>query len=360
MKISYITYGRLHLDSTGKPASNTASARYRILLPGEQLNRFGHTVHVHATNDEFWSEGRYAAIVGDIVVFSKSFDRRNELLAESFKQAGRRLVFDICDNHFDHPQHGPHFRRMVQLADVLVASTQTMAEIIRVTTGRTSVVIGDPVEGTRGAARFQPDGAMLKCLWFGHPINLDSMFASLPALQTAAARYPIDLNVVTAPIPGLTDQLNEWNCNHADGLRLRLTQWSPVNVQHGLQAADMVLIPSLTNSTKQVKSPNRLIESIWAGRLTLAYPLPSYLEFDGFSCLHENLGVALEVAMLAPNAHHERIVAGQQYIDTCYRPEHIARQWEQALSLAATCDPVRAISTGNLISPASDRRTAAS
>ena len=343
MKINYITFGSLHRDERGQVTSSMASARYRILLPAREIGRLGHEVNIHATDESFWREQRYRQLEGDVTVFCKSFDTRNETLARALQQAGQTVALDICDNHFEHPVHGAHFRRMVEIADCIVASTVKMAEIIHDRTGRRALVIGDPVEGVRGTARFNPDRRPLRALWFGHPLNLDSLFAGLPDLASACARCPMELAIVTAIIPGLREQVLEWNSSHSS-LQLFLAPWSPETAVVCLRECDVVLIPSLSDNTKIVKSPNRLLEGIWAGRPVLAYPLPSYTEFQDYAILHTHLGSALEQLLRSPEAMTQKIQRGQDYIARHYLPEHMAARWLAVLNHTAPVPEMMAAS----------------
>lgn len=346
MQISYITFGRVHRRQEGGLTSDTASARYRVLLPAEVLIRRGHSIDVHSTADDFWRQP-HVNIAGDVVVFSKSFDVRNERLAEALKSDGRRIVLDICDNHFDHPQYGPHFHHMIDLADALVASTPAMAEVIRAKTGRETAIIGDPVEGRRGTPRCEFDRTPVQLLWFGHPTNIESLFSLASRLLAMAELRALRLELVTTPAAQLQERISEWNKLHSDVVALSLTPWSVANLARSFENCDVVLLPSQSDERGSVKSPNRLIESIWAGRLAVAHPVPSYLEFSDFARIDESIENALGAVLANSENEHARLVAGQEYIATHYLPEHIATHWERVFSGLAPASQSR-VSSVNL------------
>ncbi len=329
MKVTYLSFGQIYTEPGGRLTSDTASTRYRVLLPAEYLAGKGHQVQVVSTNEAFWRDGSYTKIAGDAVVFGKSFDGRNEQLAAALRRAARRVHFDICDNHFDHPQFGGHFRRMIDLADAVVASTLAMAEIVRSSCGRESCLIGDPVENTQGTARFEPATPGARLLWFGHPVNLDTLLAVVADLQRAARQHPLELTVVSAAVPGLADEVERWNRAAGTGFRARFVSWSKAELGRQLAECDTVIIPSSASSTKGVKSPNRLTESIWAGRLAIAYPVPSYMEFAAYAEIATDIAASLLAALDTPAGYTARIAAGQDYVAKHYSTRAIGDRWEE-------------------------------
>ena len=95
----------------------------------------------------------------DILVVSKSFDSRTEELARKMKDKGVRVAVDFCDDHFAHPQIGPHFRALASLADVVVASTPAMGDAVRAATDRFPAADFEPVDRPAAAAAGQEASA---------------------------------------------------------------------------------------------------------------------------------------------------------------------------------------------------------
>lgn len=327
MRITFVSFGPLYRNARGKVTSDLASTRYRALLPARYLAGRGHEVQMVTSDESFWSEAKYAQITGEAVVFGKSLDERNESVAVALRNAGRRVIFDICDNHFDTPTLGAHYRRMIELADDVVASTQTMADIVRSVCGREARVIFDPLEGNRSAVRFATDHSPVRLMWFGHPLNLDTLRAVMPELQSVARDRAISLAVVTSPGPWLEQEREFWS--NAANLKVTPINWSMEAMEQQFAACDIVIIPSLSNDRKNVKSPNRLTESIWAGRLAIAYPIPSYLEFADYAVIATDFDTAIRDALASPQAHVARIAEGQEYLAQTYSVPVIGDQWER-------------------------------
>ena len=81
-----------------------------------------------------------------------------------------------------------------------------------------------------------------------------------------------------------------------------------------------------------VKSPNRLVEAIRAGRLTVAQPLPSYLPLADGAFVVGRLSEGLRQAVADPAATEARVRVGQDRVEALHAPAVAARQWAEALA----------------------------
>lgn len=329
--IVFVTFARLY-QKDGVLTSDVASARYRIILPPQQLARRGHKVEAVEIPSGGWDLQAWEKAEIDTVVFSKSFNPNNEELAKFLIKIGTRIVFDVCDNHFDHPQYGKHFHAMCNLADELVASTERMAEIIRDKTGRVASVISDPLEGNKRDPVFSPRFPRLKLLWFGHPTNLDSLEQSIPGLVSLGNKVPLLLTIVTSVDNNFEQAVQMHNAKYGDALQVHLIQWSTDATWTALEETDLVIIPSLENDRKSVKSPNRLIESLWAGRFVIAHPMHGYMPYKAYSWMGENLNDGILYALNNPEEVAERISRGQKAIAGPHSAWEIGNKWENILT----------------------------
>ncbi|MEI9963387.1 MAG: hypothetical protein WDM92_00370 [Caulobacteraceae bacterium] len=78
-----------------------ASFRYRVLTPIRALTERGHQV-------ELYDEDRFARY--EAVLFSKAFRAEDQALARRLSAAGKRVLFDLCDNMFYNPADLPKYR----------------------------------------------------------------------------------------------------------------------------------------------------------------------------------------------------------------------------------------------------------
>ncbi len=301
-----------------------------MLLPAQQLARLGHQVQLAAIGPEGWPAAVKEAPC-DALVISKSFSTANEDLAQAMRARGVRVVVDFCDDHFSHAELGPHFQRLAALADQVVASTASMAESIRRHTGREAIVITDPVEGPRRFPKFSPQLPALKLAWFGHPSNLDGLEARAAELGSLAAHMPVELQVVTTPSPQASALVAKLAQGAPARVRASLVPWSLEATWKALDECDCAWIPVAEAGQKAVKSPNRLLEALWAGRLVVADALDSYLPFADIV----PVGQGLERGVMQALESRERVEAGlreaQRRIARDHSPFACGRQWAAAL-----------------------------
>jgi SAM-dependent methyltransferase len=266
----------------------------------------------------------------DTLVVSKSLDVANEDLARAAKARGARVVVDFCDDHFAHEQHGPHFRNLAALADVIVASTAAMAEAVKRHTGREAVVISDPVEGPRGQPKFSPRLPALRLAWFGHPSNLGGLAAKAHELYALADRMPVHLAVVTEPSQPAALLVAKIAEGRPGRVTTELVPWSQEQTWNSLAAADAIWIPVVDSDSKAVKSPNRLLESLWAGRLVIADAVPAYQPFADLVPIGAGLEAGMMRALADPAAVERNLAEAQRRIARFHSPFLCGQQWAAA------------------------------
>ncbi len=339
--LSFVTIDSFVTGADGQPTATLASTRYRVMLPGFQLARRGYDVRVFPRPEAGWNAASADDIPQGPVLFSKSFSADNVELAARLKQRGHPIVLDLCDNHFGHPQFGPHLHAMCGLADGIVAATENMANALRQATGRESLVIGDPVEGPRGEPAFAPCFPSLKLLWFGHPSNLDSLQAAGRQLATAAARFPLHLTILTQVDAGTERLATEIASLSPGRIDCETRPWTPEATWRELAACDLVIIPSVADDRRSVKSPNRLLEAIWAGRLAIAHPVPSYQAFAAHCWVGDDLAAGIVWAVEHQANALQRIRSGQDTIAFRYSTWKLARDWECVIRGGSADGPIR-------------------
>lgn len=353
MRICWITSSEIKSEN-GTLGSEGADARYRVLMPVKALNGRGHAVAIRRLSpdpgparlaDEIEEE---LVVVGKLVPataaqFGPMGNYVLQLIPE-LQARGKKVIVDINDHHFENGERGAYFRDIVKLADAVSASTPVMAAAIGEYTDRPVVTARDPFEGPRGQAKpvaqsqrgwrrrlgLDPQAqARVRMLWFGYPVNLDSLPAMVEQLASVSRKQPISLQIVTMPGFGAAEYCAELNSRQQHDIRAEFLPWSRDLVWNLMAECDVVAIPSLQDQlTKAVKSPNRIVEAIWAGRFVIAHPLPAYREFEPFAWIGEDLGQGLRWALNHPEEVVERIAKGQSHIAAHYSPEIAASEWE--------------------------------
>jgi glycosyltransferase involved in cell wall biosynthesis len=103
-----------------------------------------------------------------------------------------------------------------------------------------------------------------------------------------------------------------------------------------LRDCDLCVIPvDVANRAKSVKSANRLVEALRAGRFVVASPLPAYREFSESALVGEDIAQGIAWAVDHPAEVAARIRAGQLMVEQYYSPAAIAQQWLQTLASLA-------------------------
>jgi hypothetical protein len=312
-RVVWVSFAPLR-KATGGLTSDMASVRYRILIPaqaipGSKVTHIGPGANRRTLLERF--AGVQAAVFGKLV--DPSTVQTVLGVASALKERGIKVIADYSDDHFAHLVLGEAYRALAGTVDHVVASTPGLAQVLREHTAAPVSVITDPVEGGRGepraSARTPP-----RLLWFGHPLNLDTLRFGLQQL----AGY--SLTVMTARGAG------------AENLGHRFRPWSTGALFDELRECDAVIIPSNPyDPRKAVKSPNRFTEALWAGRLVIAHPLPAYQTLDAFGWVGEDLGAGL--AWFSQNTEDaaERIRAGQAWVAEHCSAEAIGRAWKSVI-----------------------------
>ena len=328
MRILFVTMASVSQGPSG-PTSSLASARYRVLIPAQQLGRLGHAVQIASLPPGPVPAG-FLNVPCDAMVLSKSFFPEHQALVEAMRGRGVKVIADYCDNHFEHPQYGEWYGKLARMADEVVASTEAMAAAIRKHTGREARVITDPVEGPRSGPRFEPRLPALRILWFGHPTNLEGVAVKAGELHALAARIPLDLTLVTDPSSGAQGILAGLVAANEGRVQGRVVPWSLEATWKCLEETDIVWIPIVESEAKAVKSPNRLTESLWAGRFVVADSIPAYAPFADLVAV----GSGLERGVMDALANPARALAGIRESQRRIARDHSAfecgRRWAEA------------------------------
>lgn len=327
-RLIWLTAGEIK-NENGQQTSNLASSRYRLLIPSQALTELGWTSEIVNENNTAmksgWGDSTPKA--GDTVIISKVFTNHAVIMAKDAKCRGAKVVLDMCDNFLSHPKFGALQRDLLECADLLVTSTPSLKNAFAEIGKHADAVISDPVEFKRGEIKFAPNH-VLNLVWFGHPVNIDTLAEFMPALAKLARTTPLQLNVVTT-LPNGQQDLEKIT---PTGLKATYTQWSVSATEEAITNCDMVVIPTLQNDTKDVKSPNRLLEPLWAGRMVVAGPLPSYLPFADSAWIGKDIAEGIAWCLAHPSEVKSRITHGQADIEKYFTAQAIGHQWHQVLS----------------------------
>jgi hypothetical protein len=198
-------------------------------------------------------------------------------------------------------------------------------------------VIEDPYESSRAEdPRFAP-GAILRLVWFGvfgPPLRpfIEAQFGEI-ARRLCARRIELAFVTHHAQADLVSDMANALRDINA-GFSVRWVEWSLSATAHELGQSDIVVLPQDVDSDwGRVKSHNRLVESIRAGRFAVVAPTPAYLELANYAWVGKDLCSGIEWALEHPQVVLSRIAAGQAYVAERFAPSRISAQWARVLGL---------------------------
>ena len=309
-----------------------ASFRFRVEKPLAALKERGHEAElfqVEALND-------YSA-----VVFSKSYSAEDLRMAQSVKERGGKVIFDLCDNHFYNPAELPRYARarremltMMKLAHRVTCSTPALAAVIgEVTEGRISpLVISDIAERAPSAAPGD-HASPFNLLWFGShgspnaPSGMADLLLIRKLLEDLARETPLRLTVCSNSRAKFNEIVAPFQ------MPTRYVEWSIPHQAAEFIEADAVVLPVTLNPFTACKTHNRLSSALYAGRPVVATAIDSYREFAPF-CSLDDWNEGLRRCIADPGGEAARAALARPYIDERYSAGAIAPNWEAALDLA--------------------------
>lgn len=329
MRITWVPFDYFGRRPDGSMTSTYASSRMRIIIPAQDLIKRGHKVNFATVATEQLTD---AAINfckhSQAVIFPKAFLAVHAMLADIARDAGAKVIFDICDNQFAGNLYAENARAMAKRADLITCNTESMAAIARQYSDAPCVVINDPYEGAAKPPRFAPDGNRLRLLWYGHESHLGNLCDDITSLATAAMRTPISLTLLSTPGKGMEDVCEAIAAQYGDSFKARFVPWSLDAQWRELEYADVVVISTRPNDLTVVKSPNRLVSALRAGRMVIAHSLPSYEPFANAAWLGPNLDEGIAWVLQHRDSISDRIAGAQKIIEEQFSPRVLGRQWE--------------------------------
>ncbi len=311
-----------------------ASYRYRVLAPIQFLTERGHAAEVY-------EEARFDSY--RTVVFSKAYRAEHQALARRLRQAGKRVVLDLCDDHFFNPGRLARYDKargelleMIGLTDAVICSTPVLAAAVRREAGLTKAPAVAPDVYQRAsvdASDPTPLDQPARLLWYGRhaspnaPAGMADLLLIRDQLATASHTRPLEL-IVCSDSAALFDDLFK-----GFPVPARYVEWSPASFAEELGRADAVLIPLSDNPFVAAKTHNRLSLALSAGVPVVADRLDSYEPFAPF-CRLGDWRQGLEAVLTRPHEERARASGARAYLEAHWSARAVAPQWEAAMGLA--------------------------
>jgi glycosyltransferase involved in cell wall biosynthesis len=330
--------------------SPQASMRLRVGIPAQELSRRLPVFLVPLTyiqeDPDFTDLGiPHAIVVGKAP--ARFFVERADTaagLVEWVEQMARRyrLFVDFSDDVIAAAEIASHFdvaelQRRLLRACAATVPCEGLRTRLSAEAAHGMHVIEDPYETTQVTPRFSP-GEPLRLVWFGvFAAPLKSYLESeLCAIARRTGGRAIELAFVTYTEAGpLVKELEDAVRRVNPRFSITHVLWSLEATAVELARADLVLLPQDASSAwGRVKSHNRLVEAIRAGRFAIASPIPSYLELASYAWVGADLAAGIEWALHHPAEVQERLAAGQAYVAERFSPAVIGAKWAELLGVS--------------------------
>lgn len=282
-----------------------ASWRSRFLNPSRGLikqNVISKCVTRPQRND-------YGHGIDGVHVYHKHFNKES---LEWIKETGG--IFDISDYYFGKSE-GDYYRGMCRHADVITCPTKEMQRLIKKETGRDAMICQDPYDDIEfKCAEPEYRGTKTVC-WFGHEGNLwvlDNLQASFGG------------ELVTNP--EVTMALDKsW----------KLTPWSPGIMREVFKRHDVVIIPYGDSLWQHSKSPNRLIDSLYSGKIVVTNNTPVVDGLRDFVVVNDDIDAGVHWVWDNSDKALEMTRKGQKFVKENYNCLKLSEQWKEAICKAS-------------------------
>ena len=340
-------------------APQVASVRLRCLQIVRQLRDWGHEASVYRPGDR----------APQTLVLSKRYDAETLRHALSLsREAGTKLVLDLCDNHFVHGDDDPGgrlARRAQDLRDAIAqvhlvtTASAALAEVVRTQcAGRLPpvCVVDDAAEPPQALRRafswenLRARAALLRLrhwqarhtdvptarrfVWFGNhgSPGVDGGMSDLarlrPALeQSASATGPLGLTVISNSAERHAQLTRGWT------VPTFYLPWHADTFSTALQAHGTALIPIALNPFTACKTANRVLTAFQHGLNVVADAIPSYAPFSGCAVLDDwTFGLNGYGTPAQQSRRQADLLAGTAIAAEQFSLAKIGAQWLDALA----------------------------
>lgn len=341
------------VEPKGSYRSGLASTRLRAIIPACELAREVPVAFVPLQaaaegGSTLQALGRLEALVLTKLSTADVVERERELeaLLDWLDGEGRhlRVCADLSDDYAALGREAGHsyparYQARLGARCELVVPCESLRRRLAPWAQHGIRVIEDPWETPSPAPpRFSPAGEV-RLAWFGNlgPMSLDALASGLIQAVRGVRDRAVTVEIVAGEQrAALVDQLCTMLAEAHPALKTVFTPWSVEGTRQAIAAADMVVLPQDTASEwAQVKSHNRLVETLRGGRLAIASPIASYVEMERFAWVGDDLAAGVAWALGHPAEAEARIAAGQRYVEGRFAPSLIGRKWANALDVKA-------------------------
>lgn len=332
-------------------SSGVASTRIRCLNIIRELNRLG-------IESEIFEPERFDSY--GALIFVKAYGKEHIDLARRAQKLGRRIVFDLCDNHFleENTSRSEQDRvrslvEMITLSDQVVVSTEALRKVVSEhvpsVAPRVSV-IGDAVEETLPPSRFpfrivewvalfllrlfigyQVRLGRTPVVWFGihggknADYGMQDILKVADQLNAVARSHGISLTVISNSFRKYL------SISKAFEFPSFYVPWGGSSFFLALSRHRIAIVPISRNEFTECKSNNRVALAMSRGLgVVVPEPIPAYEELLPY-IKHTDIKTGIAEYIDKPSDIKNELNAGKTYIARNYSLRAIGLKWERLL-----------------------------
>jgi hypothetical protein len=240
------------------------------------------------------------------------------------------------------------YRSLLWHADAVIYPCQAMQQLgkpwLNPNNPAQEWIIEDPWQIEEQPYReFKPDQPC-RIIWFGHSSNSQYLLDELPKLLQSCnthANYELTILSDSAIQNKTKEQLKE--LPQCKPWTLRCIEWDnnsqPKQLASELTRAHIAIIPSnIQDKRKLAASHNRAVDSIQAGCMVIASPLPSYKELNKLLLLSENFSETINTGIQQYSRLTRKWEVHRKSHMERFSPSTNAAKWRDAIkTLTQSC-----------------------
>jgi hypothetical protein len=317
----------------GEPGQETwrsVSVRVRCTEIAQWLGRYGTQVRLVVDNN---LTGRLSGGALDdteaVVVLQSQRDYRTHV--DMLRAAGKCVVVDVCDDVWRYSGVLATTWESAGRAHAITVPTRWLKDSLQPKTDIPIHIVPDAVEGLPGPIRLPSPEGPLRLFWYGWQHKVSALRRHIDRLRAfAKVERPVELTVMTNMDP-VFDELADLLAAGGGALSVTGVPWSMDGFGAAMDATDIALIPFDRAIDFSGRSPLKLMQALWQGRLAVSEDLDSYPDFARFGVLHGDIVDGIRALLADPEGARIGLAKAQRYIRDTYVPPVLARRWQATL-----------------------------
>ena len=259
-----------------------------------------------------------------VLIIGKVFHSGIIDLVLEAKKMDIKIISIFDDWHFDEKFKKNIFYnlKVAKNSNVVVAKTKQAINIIYKNTQIRGVVIPDCLRyKTLQINQIFCDPYNL--CWFGTHTNHASLIKAIEDLSKTTLK--INLKIITNKIELLKNSLLKIDKN----ITLEFIEWTLLMHEEVVES-EIIIIPLINNKKSNVKSSNRIIDSLNMGKFVIINDNEQFQEFKDF-CYFGNIIEGLEWVSKNKKSATLKIKEGQKYVNKNYSLEVVSNKWKKLI-----------------------------